>query len=87
MQESIIYMSGTIKVCMDHLFYWFILPEVTYSSFIIYVDHKEPVLPVRSKQPSKLIITYITEWWKPSHGVTVIQLKAVSREIFRDISE
>jgi hypothetical protein len=41
-QESIIYMSGTIKVCMEHLFYWFILPEATYSSFIIYVDHKDP---------------------------------------------
>jgi hypothetical protein len=46
-QESIIYMSGTIKVCMDHLFYWFILLLIIYY---IYVDHKETVLPAISKQ-------------------------------------
>jgi hypothetical protein len=29
-QESIIYMSGTIKVCMEHLFYWFIRLLIIY---------------------------------------------------------
>jgi hypothetical protein len=57
-QEGIIYMSGTIKVCMGHIFYWFIRPEAAYSSFIIYVDHKEPVLRPEASTPSQLIILY-----------------------------